>query len=533
MGILNLLKRISSLVVIASMAFSTTVFAEKGDVISDNATEIPFYYPFEQNTSEYGIETYAERTLTENEISAINAMVSAVSNLEESVDITNYEIEIISEDDEKAFFGAFYAKLQDEHPEVFYLKSLGYSQYTTGKLAKVNFKFSMTESEIERENAMIEQEYRYITSLIPDNATDLEKALIVHDYIISAYEYDLTYTIRELNDTVRYKKCVCQGYTYLYMYVMNKLGIECTTVPSDALAHIWNKIKINGNWYNIDLTSDDPVYNKASNIRHDCFLVSDSELKDVSPTNHSVWNSADWDGSAVIVADDNTYSNAIFRNFGVISTVDNKLYSFDSDKYLCEINLANNTSTPVYTDSENYIWYQYGSNSSYYPKMKSCAIAFNGKLYFNSPNAVYEFDTISKTATKIFDYNGNSDISKTYFYGLVVKNNGLYAEYSTNAASNIEDYITIIEPKTYTSVINNNNDGTYKVSVMQNKNCAENCKVLIAEYDENSKLLKFTETDVSEITDITPYSDTDKISVFIWSLSMKPFDYVNSIKISN
>ena len=51
--------------------------------------------------------------------------------------------------------------------------------------------------------------------------------------------------------------------------------------------HGWNKVKVDGNWYNLDVTWDDPVPDKKGHISYGYFLVSDSQLAKT----HS-WNDA-------------------------------------------------------------------------------------------------------------------------------------------------------------------------------------------------------------------------------------------------
>ena len=72
---------------------------------------------------------------------------------------------------------------------------------------------------------------------------------------------------------------------FIFIYVRYEINIfemECTTVPSDACNHMWNKVKVDGKWYNLDLTSDDPTPNLSSLANHTYFLLSDEELKAVS-----------------------------------------------------------------------------------------------------------------------------------------------------------------------------------------------------------------------------------------------------------
>ena len=63
---------------------------------------------------------------------------------------------------------------------------------------------------------------------------------------------------------------------------------------------------------------------------------------------------------------------------------------------------------------------------------------------FNSPNKVFEFDTKTNTAKEIYEYTEIPDISKTYLFGLAVKDGNLCAEYTTNLMNGVESFITII-----------------------------------------------------------------------------------------
>ena len=57
-----------------------------------------------------------------------------------------------------------------------------------------------------------------------------------------------------------------------------------TSVPSIECNHMWNKIKIDGKWYNVDVTADDPTPNMSTYTNHSSFLLSDEDIKTVSPS---------------------------------------------------------------------------------------------------------------------------------------------------------------------------------------------------------------------------------------------------------
>ena len=74
---------------------------------------------------------------------------------------------------------------------------------------------------------------------------------------------------------------VCAGYAVTYRLVLEILGIEnCVIVnnkeASDPAYHIWNYVKLDGNWYHVDVTWNDSPSDTA---RNDYFLLTDEELR--------------------------------------------------------------------------------------------------------------------------------------------------------------------------------------------------------------------------------------------------------------
>ena len=53
---------------------------------------------------------------------------------------------------------------------------------------------------------------------------------------------------------------VCEGYARAFKMLCNKIGVECILVGSND--HMWNYVKMeDGNWYAVDVTWNDPIYN--------------------------------------------------------------------------------------------------------------------------------------------------------------------------------------------------------------------------------------------------------------------------------
>lgn len=75
-------------------------------------------------------------------------------------------------------------------------------------------------------------------------------------------------------------RAVCQGYSSAFAYVCRKADIKCITVygTSRGENHSWNKVMCGRKWYNVDLTWDDAVSNFKDGIKHNYFMLSDSEF---------------------------------------------------------------------------------------------------------------------------------------------------------------------------------------------------------------------------------------------------------------
>ena len=92
---------------------------------------------------------------------------------------------------------------------------------------------------------------------------------MVHDYIINNVEYDTTISqpyIYNLYGTLVKHKSVCEGYAESFKYLLDALEIPCIIVIGEATNssgetenHAWNYVQINGEWYAVDTTWDDPV----------------------------------------------------------------------------------------------------------------------------------------------------------------------------------------------------------------------------------------------------------------------------------
>ncbi|MDR0944293.1 MAG: hypothetical protein LBM41_07160 [Ruminococcus sp.] len=77
----------------------------------------------------------------------------------------------------------------------------------------------------------------------------------------------------------------CVGYAHAVQYLCDRIGINSmviTGVTDKGASHAWNILDLNGDWYNYDVTWDDPVLDTPNykNVRHMYMLVPDSWILD-------------------------------------------------------------------------------------------------------------------------------------------------------------------------------------------------------------------------------------------------------------
>lgn len=122
-----------------------------------------------------------------------------------------------------------------------------------------------------------------IMASIPKDADTMDKLKIFHDSI--ALKGDFTKEgppVQTIYGGLVDGRVQCEGYAKTLGYLCDKAGIENMLVPGsnlEGLSHAWNLVKIDGEWYNIDVTWDDPAANPDKEyFRFNYFGVTDAEI---------------------------------------------------------------------------------------------------------------------------------------------------------------------------------------------------------------------------------------------------------------
>ncbi len=115
-----------------------------------------------------------------------------------------------------------------------------------------------------------------------NNKTDYEKIKKIHDYIIQNASYDTDTENYSAYDNLINKRSTCQGYMSIAYKMFTEAGIPCRIITGTGNkdSHGWNIVQLDGKWYNVDCTWDDPLTSDGKSIStYDYFLKSDKDFK--------------------------------------------------------------------------------------------------------------------------------------------------------------------------------------------------------------------------------------------------------------
>ncbi|MBP1549423.1 MAG: hypothetical protein J6A05_05405 [Oscillospiraceae bacterium] len=145
--------------------------------------------------------------------------------------------------------------------------------------------YRMTADEISSMNMASEKVAKEIIAQLTPDMDDYEKLKFFHDYLILNCETDKTYSFADtVYGALVEKKALCEGYAKAFAYLCNLAGIENVIVTGETyVPHMWNMVKLDGNWYHVDVTWDKPADELhklfPDVILYQYFMATDSVIK--------------------------------------------------------------------------------------------------------------------------------------------------------------------------------------------------------------------------------------------------------------
>ena len=226
---------------------------------------------------------YAGSLLSGSEKNAYDKLLLGVLLQAKSIDIRDYKLNVEQ-------LKKVYACLRNDYPELFWI---GYDCeiYNSGsKITECLPNYIYDKETVRLMISNITQIRDRIIKLT-ENMNDYQKAMFVFEYIVDNTVYDTSAIkvhetgvedisieyARNIYGTLINRRAICEGYAKTYQYLAQSLGIDCLYITgfSKNQGHAWNYVKLEGEWYGMDVTWCDPQGSK--NIKSYAYCMIDEE----------------------------------------------------------------------------------------------------------------------------------------------------------------------------------------------------------------------------------------------------------------
>lgn len=214
-------------------------------------------------------------SLTEDEKEVYDKIKTAVSNFRDTVSFSPP----ISRNTASKIYKLVYSQERG----YFWLSNLFYAPESEISVLRLHYLYEREDAEIKR--AELDLAASTVLGELPEDASDFDKVVYFHDKIATGCSFsDTAEHVKSAYGVLVTGLGQCEGYAAAMSALCDKAGIPNYTAfgeTKDGVSHAWNKVMLNGSWYNVDCTWDDPIItrNDPDFVRHDYLLVKDSEIE--------------------------------------------------------------------------------------------------------------------------------------------------------------------------------------------------------------------------------------------------------------
>ena len=174
----------------------------------------------------------------------------------------------------------------NDEPIVYYCDSFSFTQKGLTKITIAQPHYTLPFDQIRQYTKAIRTGLKGIVGNVRAT-TEAETVAKLHDFICKKFTYvNADFYSHGIYGAICRRKAVCDGIAETFKLACDELGIASIIVKGEAFSsadgskpgpHAWNKVCINGVWYNMDATYDLSL-SKGEFVRHDYYLVSDDEI---------------------------------------------------------------------------------------------------------------------------------------------------------------------------------------------------------------------------------------------------------------
>lgn len=227
--------------------------ADQADTTNNQSTPYEYYY----------------NQLTDIQKNIYNQLYKTVETVSES---TTISLNSVTQDEISIIFRA----LRYDHPEIYWIQA--YKYIIDEKSDQLYFypTYLVNAEEKSLYDEQLSAWTERALSTVNSGMTQYEKEKAIYDFIVDNTEYNLDSELNQSLISVVKGKSVCLGYTKAMKHICDKINIPCVIIEGtskDGIAHSWNKVQINNDWYNVDATNSNTAQMFSNS--YDMFNITD------------------------------------------------------------------------------------------------------------------------------------------------------------------------------------------------------------------------------------------------------------------
>ena len=215
------------------------------------------------------VYSYYYNQLPDIQKNIYNQLYKTVETLSESTAIS---LKSVTQDEISIIFRA----LRYDHPEIYWIQAYKYiiDEESSQLYFYPTYLINAEEKSLydEQLSAWTER----ALSTVNSEMTQYEKEKAIYDFIVDNTEYSLNSDLNQSLISVVKGKSVCLGYTKAMKHICDKINMSCVIIEGtskDGIAHSWNKVQINDDWYNVDATNSNTA--QMFSDSYDMFNITD------------------------------------------------------------------------------------------------------------------------------------------------------------------------------------------------------------------------------------------------------------------
>ncbi len=350
----------------------------------------------------------------------------AILDEKTTVDVSKYQVPVVAENG--VYSSPMLAQAMQEAtqmPMAFYVDTSYKFRVSGDKVRQVIMNFTMTTAEIQAALHLIEAEAAKALAVIEPGMSDLDKVLAIHDYFCTQFSYaavvvsdanGLQYEVER--DSIYYnmyglfsqKRAVCEGYAIGFRYIMDLLGIPCTTCISTSMKHEWNIVTLDGVDYHLDVTYDDSIPDLLGRAGHTYFLKSDIWMMEEGK--HTQWDTDTNCTSTCYDSDmfwEDTSSSMVYD--------DGDWIFYDNDSRQLNRYHTDTGTVSLWKDFSDIKWQMWGQPNRFYANGYTALAKCGSDLIYNSPTGIYRMQ-LNGENTELLE----APVVEGYLYGMALQN---------------------------------------------------------------------------------------------------------------